>query len=60
MRPTALAVVIPARDEEVLLPACLESVARAVVALATAHPDIETRVLVVLDSCRDGSAGTRW
>ena len=54
--PTAVAVVIPARDEEALLPACLDSVARAVEALDVAHPGIRARVVVVLDSCRDRSA----
>ncbi len=54
--PAAVAVVIPARDEEALLPACLDSVARAVEALDVAHPGIRARVVVVLDSCRDRSA----
>ncbi|MCW2735545.1 glycosyltransferase [Nocardioides sp.] len=54
--PTALAVVVPVRDEEELLPACLDSVADAVAALAQAHPEIPTRVFVVLDACQDGSA----
>lgn len=56
MRPTALTVVIPARDEEELLPACLDSVCLAVEELALRFPAIGCRVLVVLDSCRDGSA----
>ena len=54
-RPDAVAVVVPARDEEVLLPACLDAVAAAVDALGTAYPDVPTRVVVVLDACRDGS-----
>ena len=54
-RPDAVAVVVPARDEEVLLPACLDAVAAAVDALGTAHPDVPTQVVVVLDACRDGS-----
>ncbi len=54
-RPEAVAVVVPARDEERLLPACLDSVARAVEALARA-PGVACRVFVVLDSCRDGTA----
>lgn len=53
---SALAVVIPARDEEDLLPACLASVAVAVAALSTAAPQVRSRVFVVLDSCRDDSA----
>ncbi len=51
--PATLAVVIPARDEEVLLPACLDSVARAIDTLKAEHPAITCRVFVVLDSCRD-------
>lgn len=54
--PRALAVVVPARDEERLLPACLDSLARATQELSTAHPEIRCRVLVVLDSCTDGTA----
>ncbi|MDT0185999.1 glycosyltransferase [Microbacterium sp. ARD31] len=55
-RPDAVAVVVPARDEEVLLPACLDAVAVAVDALRREHPDVRTRVVVVLDACRDASA----
>lgn len=55
-RPSALAVVIPARDEEELLPGCLDSVADAVAALGSTHPEIDCRVFVVLDSCQDASA----
>ena len=53
----AVAVVVPARDEEDLLPACLDSVARAQAVLRAAHPAIATRTFVVLDLCRDGTAG---
>jgi glycosyltransferase involved in cell wall biosynthesis len=56
-RPTAIAVVVPARDEEELLPSCLDSIAEAVESLRFARSDIVTRVFVVLDACRDGSAG---
>ncbi len=54
--PAAIAVVVPARDEERLLPACLDSLAGAVEALAEVHPAISCRVFVVLDSCRDRTA----
>lgn len=54
--PTVLAVVVPARDEERLLPACLDSLDRAVEELARAHPGIGCRVFVVLDSCVDGTS----
>lgn len=54
--PAAVAVVVPARDEEELLPACLDSVARAQEVLLDALPDVLTRTFVVLDVCRDGTA----
>lgn len=54
--PAAVGIVIPARDEEVLLPACLDAVDEAVRALHDTHPEILTRVFVVLDACRDRSA----
>jgi hypothetical protein len=54
-RPDAVAVVVPARDEQVLLPACLDAVASAVDALGAVHPDVPALVVVVLDACRDGS-----
>ncbi|CAM3910763.1 glycosyltransferase [Nocardioides zeicaulis] len=52
-RPAAVAVVVPARDEEELLPACLDAVAHAQEALGRAHPDVPTCTFVVLDACRD-------
>lgn len=52
----AVAVVVPARDEEQLLPGCLDSVARAQDALRAAYPGVLTRTFVVLDVCRDGTA----
>lgn len=55
--PGAVAVVVPARDEELLLPACLDSVARSQQMLRAAHPGVVTRTFVVLDVCRDGTAG---
>jgi glycosyltransferase involved in cell wall biosynthesis len=54
--PASVAVVVPARDEEDLLPACLDSVDAAVRRLSEVHPEIRTRVFVVLDACQDGSA----
>ncbi len=54
--PAAVAVVVPARDEEELLPACLESVAQAQEVLLGTLPDVVTRTFVVLDVCRDGTA----
>lgn len=51
----AIHVVIPARDEEQLLPGCLASIERARVALRAGRPDLLVDVTVVLDGCRDGS-----
>jgi len=51
----AVHVVIPARDEEQLLPRCLVSVEQARVALRAARPDLLVDVTVVLDRCRDRS-----
>ncbi|MEV4615487.1 glycosyltransferase [Kitasatospora sp. NPDC049258] len=50
----ALAVVVPARDEQELLGGCLEAVHRA-----ARHPrvrDLPVRVVVVADACTDGTA----
>ncbi|WP_309648310.1 glycosyltransferase family A protein [Nocardioides sp.] len=49
-------VVIPARDEEARLGACLRSVERAVRHLRDARPEIRVGVTVVLDRCTDASA----
>ncbi|HTW20658.1 MAG TPA: glycosyltransferase [Mycobacteriales bacterium] len=49
---TAVAVIIPARDEEELLPACLDAVAASARVV-----DVPVHVVVALDSCRDGTAG---
>lgn len=51
--PTAVAVVVPARDEEALLSDCLDSVAHARDLLRTTHPEVASRTFVVLDACRD-------
>lgn len=50
--PAALAVIVPAHNEEELLGDCL----RAIVAAASAT-DLPTLLVVVLDRCSDGSAG---
>jgi glycosyltransferase involved in cell wall biosynthesis len=46
-----IGVVVPACNEEQLLPGCLESLAEAARVV-----EVPTRILVVLDSCTDGSS----
>jgi glycosyltransferase involved in cell wall biosynthesis len=49
--PDRVGVVVPARDEQELLPACLASLA-----VAAGRLSIPTRIVVALDRCTDGSA----
>ena len=51
-----LAVVIPARNEAASLDRCLAAVAVAMAHLRDAEPAVESRLIVVLDRCTDGSA----
>lgn len=51
-----ITVVVPARNEEELLPLCLDSVGVAADELALVRPDVACEVVVVLDSCSDGTA----
>lgn len=53
-RPSRAVVVVPAHDEAVLLPQCLDRLAAAVARCA--DRGVEASVVVVLDACRDGSA----
>lgn len=46
---------VPARDEELTLPACLRSLCAAIDALTARRPDVAARTIVVLDDCTDGS-----
>ena len=48
-------VVVPARNEEQLLPRCLDSIAVAVSLLRDRQPQIAVSVCVVLDGCTDRS-----
>ena len=50
------AIVIPARDEEALLGRCLTAAQAAREQLAIERPEISTTIILVLDSCVDGSA----
>lgn len=52
----AVAVVVPAHDEEELIGRCLASVAAATAELRGAYPAVAASTLVVLDRCSDGSA----
>ena len=56
MRLRRIAVVVPARNEEELLAACLDSVSVAEAELARVRPDVVCEVMVVLDRCTDGTA----
>ncbi len=49
-------VVVPAHDEEELLPMCLTSVLAAAAAARAGHPGLRCHVLVVLDHCSDATA----
>lgn len=51
--PDAVQVVIPAHDEQELLPACLASVHRAAAAVRRVQPAIAVEVTVVADRCSD-------
>lgn len=55
-RVDALVVAVPARDEELLLPACLRAVDEAARVLRAVRPGIRVAVAVALDGCTDGSA----
>jgi glycosyltransferase involved in cell wall biosynthesis len=54
-RITSVHVVVPVRDEELLLGRCLESVRRAEARLREERPGVTTCLTVVLDRCVDGS-----
>lgn len=53
--PDTVAVVVPARDEEELLPRCLDALEVAVATLHRSRPNLAVRTFVVLDVCTDGS-----
>jgi hypothetical protein len=55
-RVRAVAVVVPARDEEELLPACLDALDVARTRLLEFVPRLRCRVFVALDSCHDATA----
>ena len=49
----AVAVVVPARNEERLLPRCLDALGGALSRLSVERPDVLAVAVVVLDSCTD-------
>lgn len=49
----AIGVIVPAHDEEELLPACVDALDRA---LAAVPPTVARTSVIMLDACRDGSA----
>jgi glycosyltransferase involved in cell wall biosynthesis len=51
-----LLVVVPARDEESLIGACLASVSAAVATAQAAYPDLVVQAVVVADRCSDRTA----
>lgn len=53
----AFAVVMPAHNEDQHIDRALRAVQRAADELQAVRPDVSVRVMVVLDSCTDGSAG---
>lgn len=54
-RPRHVAVIVPARNEERHVDACLRSVQAAARRLQHRHPTISCEVFVVLDRCTDGT-----
>lgn len=54
--PRNILVVVPARDEEALLPACLDGLEAAIERLSVERPETRVTCVVVLDRCTDSSA----
>ncbi|HEY2518757.1 MAG TPA: glycosyltransferase [Streptosporangiaceae bacterium] len=52
----AVAVVVPAHDEEELLPACLAGLAEAAAVATAERPGLRVRIVVAADACGDGTA----
>lgn len=52
----AVAVVVPARNERVLIARCLEALVVAIDAARTSMPAVSMRVIVVADACTDETA----
>ncbi|HEX4257752.1 MAG TPA: glycosyltransferase [Streptosporangiaceae bacterium] len=52
----AVGVVVPAHDEEELLPACLAGLAEAAAVAVQDRPGLRVRIVVAADACTDGTA----
>jgi glycosyltransferase involved in cell wall biosynthesis len=52
----AVHVVVPARNEEVLIGGCLDALSRSRAALLVERPGLQVRITVVLDGCVDDTA----
>ncbi|HEY2241722.1 MAG TPA: glycosyltransferase [Streptosporangiaceae bacterium] len=52
----AVGVVVPAHDEEELLPACLAGLAEAAAVAVEDRPGLRVRIVVAADACTDGTA----
>lgn len=55
-RVEAMGIVVPARNEELLLPRCLAALQTAVGRVLARRPGLVVHVVVVLDACVDGTA----
>src|ERR1700733_3459988 len=49
----AVGVVVPAHDEEELLPACLAALGQAVATVTAERPGLRVRIVVAADACTD-------
>jgi glycosyltransferase involved in cell wall biosynthesis len=52
----AVGVVVPAHDEEELLPACLAALCQAVATVTAERPGLRVRIVVAADACTDDTA----
>src|ERR1700753_446293 len=52
----AVGVVVPAHDEEELLPACLAALSEAVATVTAERPGLRVRIVVAADACTDDTA----
>jgi glycosyltransferase involved in cell wall biosynthesis len=53
---SSIGVVVPAHDEEELLPGCLAALREAAALAAAERPGLRVRIVVAADACSDGTA----